>query len=99
MLRLVCNRTTNCHSFRYYRKPTERETAKKVTPSMIVARFGGAIRLNERKVSNALKELGYQQVWMHHGRVWLVMERTQDEINRILPEPATDATDDSTTFT
>ncbi len=70
----------------HYRKPTERETAKKVTASDVVARFGGAIRLNERKMSNALKELGYDVIHTRNGNIWLVMERTADEINQILPE-------------
>ncbi len=86
----------------YYRKPTENEKGDNVAASQIVARFGGTIRLNERKVSRALRELGYQQVWMDHARVWRVVERTPDEIKRILPEPGTLSTldtDDSTTFT
>ncbi len=83
----------------YYRKPTEREIAKKVTASMIVARFGGAIRLDERKIGRALKELGYQQCWMNHARVWMVVERTPNEMESILPEPAVITADENTNIT
>ncbi len=92
MLRLVCNRTTNCHSFRYYRKPTALEKARYVTASMIVARFGGSIRLSAVQVGKALKDLGFEQVHTRNGRFWLVVERSQDEINHILPESVTDVT-------
>ncbi len=54
--------------------------------SMIVARFGGSIRLSAVQVGKALKDLGFEQVHTRNGRFWLVVERSTDEINNQLPE-------------
>ncbi len=70
----------------YYRSPQKNERGIYVTPSQIVARFGGSIRLNVVKVGLVLKELGFEQVRTRHGRFWLVVERKAEEINSILPE-------------
>ena len=57
-----------------------------VTASQIVTRFGGSIRLNSVQVGIALKELGYTCTRTRHGNIWLVVERTTDEMKSILPE-------------
>ena len=33
-----------------------------------------------------MKELGFEQVETHHGRFWLAVERSVDEMNSVLPE-------------
>ncbi len=70
----------------YYRKPTAQEKAKYVTASMIVARFGGSIRLNVVQVGKALKDLGFERVRTRNGVFWLVVERSFGDINSVLPE-------------
>ncbi len=70
----------------YYRKPTALEKAKYVTASMIVARFGGSIRLSAVQVGRALKELGFEMVHTRHGNFWVVVERKTEEISSQLPE-------------
>lgn len=70
----------------YYRHPVDHEKGSYVTSSQIVARFGGNIRLNAVQVGRSLKELGYTNTRTKHGTIWLVVERTTDEMNSILPE-------------
>lgn len=71
----------------YYRHPVGHEKGSYVTASQIVARFGGSIRMNAVQVGIALKELGYTCTRTKHGNIWLVVERTTDEMKGILPEP------------
>ncbi|WP_456088238.1 VapE domain-containing protein [Parabacteroides sp.] len=71
----------------YYRHPVDYEKGTYVTASQIVARFGGSIRLNSVQVGRVLKELGYTYTRTMHGNIWLVVERTTDEMKGILPEP------------
>ena len=52
-----------------------------------VCRFGGSIRLNAVQVGRSLKELGYANTRTKSGTIWLVVERTTDEMKSILPEP------------
>lgn len=70
----------------YYRHPVDYEKGTYVTASQIVTRFGGSIRLNSVQVGIALKELGYTCTRTRHGNIWLVVERTTDEMKSILPE-------------
>lgn len=70
----------------YYRHPVDYEKGTYVTASQIVTRFGGSIRLNAVQVGIALKELGYTCTRTRHGNIWLVVERTTDEMKSILPE-------------
>jgi len=74
----------------YYRHPVGYEKGSYVTASQIVARFGGSIRLNAVQVGRSLKELGYTNTRTKHGSIWLVVERTTDEMKSILPETETD---------
>ncbi len=70
----------------YYRKPTALEKAKYVTASTVVARFGSAIRLSPVQVGLALKDLGFERVRTRNGVFWLVIERSSDDVNNLLPE-------------
>lgn len=70
----------------YYRHPVDHEKGQYVTASQVVARFGGSIRLNAVQIGRSLKELGYTNTRTKHGTIWLVVERTTDEMNSILPE-------------
>ena len=52
----------------------------------IVARFGGAVRLNAIQVGKAMQDLGFKQYRTHNGRFWMVKERPASDIGRFLPE-------------
>ena len=52
----------------------------------IVARFGGAVRLNAIQVGNAMKDLGFEQHRTRDGRFWIVKERPVTDIGRFQPE-------------
>ena len=52
----------------------------------IVARFGGAVRLNTIQVGKALQDLGFKQYRTHNGRFWMVKERPASDIGRFLSE-------------
>ena len=51
----------------------------------IVARFGGAMRLNAIQVDNAMKDLGFEQHRTRDGRFWIVKERPVTDIGKFLP--------------
>ena len=51
----------------------------------IVARFGGAMRLNAIQVGNAMKDLGFEQLRTRDGRFWIVKERPVTDIGKFLP--------------
>ncbi|MBP3517079.1 MAG: DUF3874 domain-containing protein [Parabacteroides sp.] len=70
----------------YYRKPGPQEKGHYLTASQIVARFGSNIRLTTAQVGRMLKELNFTNLHTRHGNFWLMVERTTDEINTILPE-------------
>ena len=53
----------------------------------IVARCGGAVRLNAIQVGKALQDLGFEQHRTRDGRFWAVKERPASDIGRFLPEP------------
>ena len=53
----------------------------------IVARFGGAVRLNAIQVGKALQDLGVEVIRRHSSRFWVVKERPASDIGRFLPEP------------
>ena len=53
----------------------------------IVARFGGAVRLNAIQVGKAIKDLGFEVIRRHSSRFWVVKERPASDIGRFLPEP------------
>ena len=72
----------------YFRVPAELEKCLYVTSAQIVARFGTGIRLHPVQVGRALKELGFKQVHTKNGNFWLVVERSKEEIDHILPEPS-----------
>ena len=52
----------------------------------IVARFGGAMRLNAIQVGKALQDLGFEVIRRHSSRFWMVKERPASDIGRFLPE-------------
>ncbi|MCD8310068.1 MAG: hypothetical protein LUB83_02460 [Prevotellaceae bacterium] len=70
----------------YYRRPAGDERAKYLNTGQIMLRFGGAVRLNKTQLIRALKELGFEQKHTKNGRFWLMVERTAEEIERMLPE-------------
>ena len=51
----------------------------------IVARFGGAMRLNAIQVGNAMKDLGFEVIRRHSSRFWVVKERPVTDIGKYLP--------------
>ena len=53
----------------------------------IVARFGGAVRLNAIQVGKAMQDLGFEVIRRHSSRFWVVKERPASDIGRFLPEP------------
>ena len=52
----------------------------------IVARFGGAVRLNAIQVGKAMQDLGFEQIRRHSSRFWVVKERPASDIGRFLPD-------------
>ena len=52
----------------------------------IVARFGGAVRLNAIQVGKALQDLGFEVIRRHSSRFWMVKERLASDIGQFLPE-------------
>lgn len=72
----------------YFRPPVELEKGQYITSAQIVARFGTGVRLNAVQVGRALKDLGFQQVHTMHGNFWVVVERTKNEMDTMLPEPS-----------
>lgn len=71
----------------HYRKPVGLEKGVLITASQVVARAGVALHLLPSKVGIAFKELGFTFTRTSNGRFWLVVERTGDEMNHLLPEP------------
>lgn len=69
----------------HYRRPSALEKGRYLTASQICARFA-SMRLSPVQVGRAMKELGFEQVETHHGRFWLAVERSVDEMNSVLPE-------------
>ena len=61
----------------------------------IVARFGGAVRLNAIQVGKALQDLGFEQHRTRNGRFWIVKERPVTDIGKFLPnmEDLSESTD------
>ena len=61
----------------------------------IVARFGGAVRLNAIQVGKAMQDLGFEQHRTRDGRFWIVKERPVTDIGKFLPnmEDLSESTD------
>ena len=70
----------------HYRKPTELEKGMYVTASQVVARAGVALHLSANRIGQVFSELAFDSSRTKHGRFWLVVERTGDEMNNLLPE-------------
>ena len=51
----------------------------------IVARFGGAVRLNAIQVGKAIQDLRFEQIRRHSSRFWMVKERPASDIGRFVP--------------
>lgn len=82
----------------HYRKPVGLERGIYTTISQIISRFGNtSLRLNLQKVGRAMRELGFQQVRSANANYWVVVERTAEEVQHLLPEEAeqTDRTGDA----
>ena len=70
----------------YYRKPVGLERGVYTTSSQIIGRFGNtSLRLSLQKVGRAMRELGLRQVKASNANYWVVVERTTEEVQHLLP--------------
>ena len=76
----------------YYRKPMGLERGVYTTSSQIIGRFGNTLlRLSLQKVGRAMRELGFRQVKASNANYWVVVERTTEEVQHLLPAEAEQA--------
>ena len=76
----------------YYRKPMGLERGVYTTSSQIIGRFGNtSLRLSFQKVGRAMRELGFRQVKASNANYWVVVERTTEEVQHLLPAEAEQA--------
>lgn len=76
----------------YYRKPVGLERGVYTTSSQIIGRFGNtSLRLSLQKVGRAIRELGFRQVKASNANYWVVVERTTEEVQHLLPAEAEQA--------
>lgn len=76
----------------YYRKPMGLERGVYTTSSQIIGRFGNtSLRLSLQKVGRAMRELGFRQVKASNANYWVVVERTTEEVQHLLPAEAEQA--------
>ena len=76
----------------YYRKPVGLERGIYITISQIISRFGTpSLRLSLQKVGRAMRELGFRQVKASDANYWVVVERTGEEVQHLLPDAAEQA--------
>ena len=76
----------------YYRKPVGLERGVYTTSSQIIGRFGNtSLRLSLQKVGRAMRELGFRQVKASNANYWVVVERTTEEAQHLLPAEAEQA--------
>ena len=62
------------------------------TSSQIIGRFGNtSLRLSLQKVGRAMRELGFRQVKASNANYWVVVERTTEEVQHLLPAEAEQA--------
>ena len=70
----------------YYLKPVGLERGVYTTSSQIIGRFGNtSLRLSLQKVGRAMRELGFRQVKASNANYWVVVERTTEEVQHLLP--------------
>lgn len=76
----------------FYRKPVGLERGVYTTSSQIIGRFGNtSLRLSLQKVGRAMRELGFRQVKASNANYWVVVERTTEEVQHLLPAEAEQA--------
>ena len=76
----------------YSRKPVGLERGVYTTSSQIIGRFGNtSLRLSLQKVGRAMRELGFRQVKASNANYWVVVERTTEEVQHLLPAEAEQA--------
>ena len=76
----------------YYRKPVGLERGVYTTSSQIIGRFGNtSLRLSLQKVGRAMRELGFRQVKASNANYWVVVKRTTEEVQHLLPAEAEQA--------
>ena len=76
----------------YYRKPVGLERGVYTTSSQIIGRFGNtSLRLSLQKVGRAMRELGFRQVKASNANYWVVVGRTTEEVQHLLPAEAEQA--------
>lgn len=76
----------------YYRKPVGLERGVYTTSSQIIGRFGNtSLRLSLQKVGRAMRELDFRQVKASNANYWVVVERTTEEVQHLLPAEAEQA--------
>lgn len=79
----------------YYRKPVGLERGFYITTSQLINRLGStSLRLSPQKVGRSMRELGFQQVKASNANYWVVVERTSEEVQHLLPDAA-EGTDDA----
>ncbi len=69
----------------HYRRPSALEKGRYLTASQICARFA-SMRLSPVQVGRAMKELGFEQKRLRSGYIWIVADRSAEEMNSVLPE-------------
>ena len=69
----------------YFMRPRSETETKYMTATKIAARFAPAIKIIPNKIGQALAELGFEKVRTHNGRFWKVAERSQSDIDNIVP--------------
>ncbi len=72
----------------YFRRPAAGEAGKYMNVGQLMARFGGSVRLNNNQLTKVLSTMGFDRVHTRNGRFWIMVERGQQEVSQILPEPA-----------
>ena len=76
----------------YYRKPMGLERGVYTTRSLLIGRFGySLLRLCLQNVGRAMRELGFRQVKASNANYWVVVERTTEEVQHLLPAEAEQA--------
>ena len=74
----------------HYRRPSGLEKGRYMTATQICARFA-PMRLSPVQVNRALAEMGFEQCRTHYGRFWILVDRSVDEMNSVLPEPVSES--------
>ena len=72
----------------YFRRPAEGEGFLLMSASQIASRFAGHLQVTPTQVGKVMSELGFDQQRSHSSRLWMVCQRTQYEVEHVLPDAA-----------